>query len=147
MSGANAGLVSGSGLINPRYGGGGYGGGYVRGTGKLNPDRRPTISLSAPVVAGSIDKSAIQRVISRSKNRIRRCYEVELQRNTNIAGRIKVQFIISANGTVVKVKIKSTTLKNSNVERCLVAAIKMMRFPKPSGGGIVEVSYPFVFRP
>ncbi len=35
---------------------------------------------------------------------------------------------------------------NPNVERCIASRIEAWRFPSPAGGGIVEVSYPFVFR-
>ena len=37
-------------------------------------------------------------------------------------------------------------MKNANVENCLASRIKTWVFPKPKGGGIVIVNYPFVFK-
>lgn len=38
-------------------------------------------------------------------------------------------------------------MKNANVERCLASKIKRWVFPAPKGGGIVIVTYPFIFKP
>ena len=58
---------------------------------------------------------------------------------------ILVTWIISATGSVAKVAIKETTMNNVRVERCIVAKIKAWKFPRPAGGGTVEVNFPFVF--
>ena len=55
-------------------------------------------------------------------------------------------WIIAATGSVAKVKVKESTMRNPAVERCIAAKIKTWKFPAPSGGGIVEVNYPFVLR-
>src|SRR3954462_13008109 len=36
---------------------------------------------------------------------------------------------------------------NARVENCTVQAVRRWEFPKPMGGGIVIVSYPFVLTP
>jgi hypothetical protein len=36
---------------------------------------------------------------------------------------------------------------NAAVERCLIAAVRRWEFPHPEAGGLVMVSYPFVFFP
>jgi hypothetical protein len=36
---------------------------------------------------------------------------------------------------------------NARVENCIVQAVRRWEFPKPLGGGIVIVSYPFVLTP
>jgi TonB family protein len=58
-----------------------------------------------------------------------------------------LKFVIDENGQVTSSEIASTTLNNGSVESCLVAAAKNWEFPKASGGGVVVVSYPFVFKP
>jgi hypothetical protein len=35
---------------------------------------------------------------------------------------------------------------NASVDGCIARAVQRMLFPKPKGGGIVIVSYPFVLR-
>jgi hypothetical protein len=127
-----------------RAGGGGFA--YGSGIGIGKKVNRDMISLSTPVVMGALPKEAIQRVINQNKAQIRYCYEVELQRNQNLEGRINMSWIIAATGSVAKVQIKESTMKAPGVERCIASKIKTWKFPAPSGGGIVEVNYPFVFR-
>jgi hypothetical protein len=41
--------------------------------------------------------------------------------------------------------LQSSTLNAVAVESCVVNAVKRWDFPKPAGGGLVIVSYPFQF--
>ena len=56
-----------------------------------------------------------------------------------------MKFVINKEGGVSSATTKSSTLKNPIVEQCVNARFLRMKFPKPKGGGIVIVSYPFVF--
>ena len=56
-----------------------------------------------------------------------------------------VAFVISAEGTVIKADIKSSTLGAAPVEGCVRAHMLKLKFPKSSGGGIVMVHAPMVF--
>lgn len=108
--------------------------------------RTPRIHPGKTMVRGALDKNVIRRVIRKSQNQVRFCYERELVKDPELAGRITVKFVISAKGTVVNTEIASTTMKNEAVERCLERVVQRMRFPAPRGGGIVMVNYPFIFR-
>jgi hypothetical protein len=55
-----------------------------------------------------------------------------------------VQFFIAPSG---KVASASGAGVNANVASCVAAVIKGIEFPKPKGGGGVQVNYPFTFRP
>jgi TonB family protein len=96
---------------------------------------------------GALPREIIQRVINQHRNQIRYCYEIELQRQHDLEGRVAVRWITSATGAVARVDIAESTLNNDNVESCIRAKIRAWQFPAPAGGGIVEVNYPFVFRP
>ena len=125
---------------------GGGTGGYGGNVGGLGRAERGMISLSTPVVMGALPADVIKKVINRNKAQVRYCYEVQLQRNQNLEGRIMMTWIIAATGSVAKVRVKETTMRNPSVERCIASKIKTWKFPAPAGGGIVEVNYPFVFR-
>lgn len=56
-------------------------------------------------------------------------------------------FVIEGDGTVSSAKTKSSTLDNAAVEHCINGRFMRMVFPEPKGGGVVIVSYPFVFSP
>jgi Ca-activated chloride channel family protein len=125
-------------------GGGGFGGeGLLGGRGK---SRELAISSGSPIVMGSLDKEVIRRVIRIHHGQIRYCYEKELLKNPGLGGKLVVELTIDAGGKVTKVEIKSSTMNNADVERCIAAKVQAWLFPKPAGGGVVIVRYPFVFR-
>jgi hypothetical protein len=62
----------------------------------------------------------------------------------DLSGTITTQFTINGNGAVISVK--ATGMGNAGVESCVADAIRSIQFPKPTGGGFVNVTYPFSFR-
>jgi metallo-beta-lactamase class B len=96
---------------------------------------------------GSLDKEIIRRIIRRHVDEVKACYEPQLALKPGLAGRIMVQFTIAASGQVVSSVLQHSTMANEEVERCTVAAVRSWQFPKPIGGGVVIVSYPFVLSP
>ena len=100
-----------------------------------------------PIILGSLDKSLIDAVIKRNMNQIRYCYQRELPKYPELSGKIVVKFVVAKDGTVSSATTKTSTMNNKAVEACLNSRFLRFKFPEPKGGGIVIVSYPFVFRP
>ena len=96
---------------------------------------------------GSLDKEIIRRIIRGHINEVKDCYERALAKDPALFGRVMVQFTIAASGDVIASVLQSSTIGDESVESCTVAAVRRWQFPKPIGGGIVIVSYPFVFTP
>ena len=115
--------------------------GTCAGASRTHPEVIPGI-LS---VRGTLDKEIIRRTIRRHINEVRFCYEQELTTHRELAGRMVVQFNIAGNGQVLSSVMQSSTLGNVRVESCTLLAVRRWEFPKPQGGGLVNVSYPFVF--
>jgi len=130
-------------------GGGGNGSGYGRGAGGLGGRRAhaPDVIPGQANVRGSLDKEIIRRIIRRHINEVKYCYEQELTKKPSLGGRIMVQFTIAASGQVIASVLQNSTMGNARVENCTVQAVRRWEFPKPLGGGIVIVSYPFVLTP
>jgi TonB family protein len=130
-------------------GGGGNGSGYGRGAGGLGGRRAhaPDVIPGTANVRGSLDKEIIRRIIRRHINEVKFCYEQELTKKPNLGGRIMVQFTIAASGQVIASVLQNSTMGSAKVENCTVQAVRRWEFPKPLGGGIVIVSYPFVLTP
>jgi TonB family protein len=128
-------------------GGGGNGSGYGRGAGGLGGRRAraPDVIPGQANVRGSLDKEIIRRIIRRHINEVKYCYETELTKKADLSGRVSVQFTIAATGQVIASVLQSSTMGNLRVENCVVQAVRRWEFPKPMGGGIVIVSYPFNF--
>jgi TonB family protein len=137
----------GVGKIGTRGRGGGNAG-FGSGTGGLGgkTDRSIDIGTGAPVILGSLDKEIIRRVIRDNIAQVRYCYEKELVREPGLAGKVGVKFVIGAQGMVQTAQVAETSLNNKNVESCVLTRVKSWVFPKPKGGGIVIVTYPFIFK-
>lgn len=100
-----------------------------------------------PIILGALDRSLIDEVIKRHMSQIRYCYQRELTKDPALSGKITVKFVIAKDGTVSSAETKATTMNNDAVESCVVGRFMRMQFPAPKGGGIVVVSYPFLFSP
>ena len=100
-----------------------------------------------PIVLGALDKSLIDAVIKRNMAAIRYCYQRELTKNPSLGGKITVKFVIAGDGTVSQATTKATTMNNPAVESCINGRFMRFQFPQPKGGGVVIVSYPFIFSP
>ena len=129
-------------------GGGGSGSGYGRGAGGLGGRRAsaPDVVPGTAQVRGSLDKEIIRRIIRRHLNEVKFCYEKELMKKADLFGRVMIQFTISGTGQVIASIVQQSTMNNPPVEQCIAGAVKRWEFPKPQGGGIVIVSYPFVLK-
>ncbi len=104
------------------------------------------IKTGNPTITGALDKSIIARIIKKHYSQIRYCYQKELNKNPKLYGKITIKFTISGRGTVSSSAVAVTTMKNMQVESCVAKTIKRIIFPQPKGGGIVVVTYPFIFK-
>ncbi|MBI5494270.1 MAG: AgmX/PglI C-terminal domain-containing protein [Deltaproteobacteria bacterium] len=137
----------GVGKIGTRGRGGGNSG-YGAGGGGLGGKTEHSIDISqgAPVILGSLDKEIIRRVIRENIQQIKYCYERELTRSPGLAGKVGVKFVIGAQGNVQSAVVAESTLNNKSAESCVTGKVRGWIFPKPKGGGIVIVTYPFIFK-
>jgi len=145
--GGGVGSSIGIGGIGTKGRGGGVGS-YGTGTGYLGgkKDTVPEVSASEPTVMGSLDKELIRQVIHRNRNQIRYCYESQLTRYPKLSGKVAVKFVISATGSVVSSNIAQSTVNNHELETCIAGRVQTWIFPKPKGGGVVIVTYPFILK-
>jgi len=123
--------------------GGGAGYGRLRG----RRARAPWVKPGKATVRGALSRAIVRRIVRRHLNEVRFCYTRELGGDPKLAGRVVVQFTIAPTGMVVASNVASTTLGNRAAEACIAKAVRRWLFPKPTGGGIVLVRYPFVLKP
>lgn len=105
------------------------------------------ISGCRVLLRGSLDAFIIRRVIRLHLNQVRFCYEQELGKEPDLAGRVTLEIVIAKTGKVESVGLAGSTLGNSRVEACVTEAVKSWEFPAVRDGGVVVVTYPFVFEP
>jgi pSer/pThr/pTyr-binding forkhead associated (FHA) protein len=124
--------------------GSGYGVGGGRGGMRGRQASVPQVRIGQPSAVGDLDKAIIRRYIKRNIDKITYCYEKELLATPGLTGTVTTQFFISPNGTVSAANASGV---NGAVASCVASVIKAIEFPKPKGGGGVQVNYPFNFRP
>ncbi len=147
--GGGVGDTIGIGGIGTKGRGGGTGG-YGSGIGVLGGKKDVDIGItsSEPMVMGSLDKELIRKVIHANRNQIRYCYESQLNRFPKLNGKVAVKFVISPSGTVASSAVAQSTMSPSvpEMEACVAGRVRTWVFPKPKGGGVVVVTYPFIFK-
>jgi len=125
--------------------GSGYGSGSGRGGMRGRKASAPQIRIGNASATGDLDKNIIRRYIRRKLPRIRYCYEKELVVKPSLSGTVVTQFQISPLGVVQGATAGG--MGDKSVEECVADAIRSIQFPKPKGGGFVNVRYPFIFQP
>jgi hypothetical protein len=106
--------------------------------------RIPKATLGQPNAQGDLDKGAIRRTVKKAMPEIQACYEKALLKQPGLAGTVQTQFFITPKGTVQEASASGV---DDEVAKCVAQVIKKLEFPKPVGGGGVQVNYPFTMRP
>ncbi|MES2769035.1 MAG: AgmX/PglI C-terminal domain-containing protein [Bdellovibrionota bacterium] len=130
--------------VNTKGRGGGVSG---YGTGGLGAKGRASVvpGGEGETFSGSIDREAIRRVIRENQRQITACYEKTLNKNPNLYGKVILEWVIVGNGRVSSARVSSSTLKNSEVEQCILSRLRTWKFPEPPPDQEAVVSYPFLF--
>jgi outer membrane biosynthesis protein TonB len=139
------------GLADKGRGGGRVGtglGAAGRGSGIVGGGSRVALRLGGEgegVVSGSMDTSAIAAAVEAHKDAFRYCYEKEVNAGfPNLSGTITTTSVIGSSGRITDAGVKSSSMRNANVERCVLSVLKRIDFPIPHGG-TVQFTFPFKF--
>jgi hypothetical protein len=147
--GGGSGETIGIGGVGTKGRGGGLGG-YGSGAGGLGRkgERDVNITTGQSQIMGSIDKELVRKVIQEHAAQIRYCYEQQLALNPKLSGKVSVKWTINADGsaTAAIIDAGATTLNDAKVHECMKARIMSWEFPKPKGGGMAIITYPWILR-
>jgi hypothetical protein len=149
--GGGSGETIGIGAVGTKGRGGGLGG-YGSGVGGLasKRDRDVNIASGESKVLGSIDPELIRKVIRDHADQVRYCYEQQLTLNPKLAGKVSLKWQINADGRASATMIDPANPIDSdgmrNVAGCIMKRIETWEFPKPKGGGMAIVTYPWILR-
>ncbi len=100
------------------------------------------------VVMGSIEPEILRKILQEYLSQFKFCYQQELQENSEkLKGIVDLNFRIEGDGKVSKVTIKSANTRFSDRGiGCMSNVLRMIEFPKPKGGGLVDVRQPLNFQ-
>jgi len=99
------------------------------------------------VVLGSMDPELLRKILREYIPQFRHCYQKELIGHSDkIKGIIDLNFTISAAGKVSKynIKVKDAQFSQKGIG-CMGEVLSLIDFPKPKGGGLVDVRQPLNF--
>jgi hypothetical protein len=98
------------------------------------------------VVLGSMDPELLRKILQEYLPQFRHCYQQELVTASDIKGVIDLDFQISQTGKVSKtsIKAKDARFSKKGVD-CMAKVLGIIEFPKPKGGGVVDVRQPLNF--
>jgi hypothetical protein len=99
------------------------------------------------VVLGSIEPEVLRKILQEYLPQFKFCYQQELQEHSEkVKGIVDLNFRIEGDGKVSIVNIKSAATQFSpRGIGCMSNILKMIDFPKPKGGGLVDVRQPLNF--
>lgn len=125
------------------YGGGTGGTGTITTRMRPHRDRVPPLRAGNVTAAGGLSRETVRRVVHRSHNQVRFCYEQQLQSRPDLSGRVSVRFVISPTGAVAAAAVAGSSIQSPRVEACVASVVQRMTFPQAAG--TTSVTYPFMF--
>jgi Tfp pilus assembly protein PilF len=99
------------------------------------------------VVLGSMDPELLRKILREYLPQFKHCYQEELEyTNEHAKGVMDLLFRINKYGKANRISIKTKGSKFSKKgTNCMSGVLKLIQFPKPKGGGVVDVKQPLNF--
>ena len=111
------------------------------------PARVPVVVPGRPRVSRGLEPRAVSHVVSRRLPELVACYRRALEITPRTRGRLVARIVVGADGNVIQGVAGTDTLGHPELTRCVLAAIRTWRFPKPDvTGGWVQVEQPLEFK-
>lgn len=110
-------------------------------------------SVKASIATGKVKSSGsssrsvqdITQVIEEHSRAINACYETEKAKDPTLKGSITVGFQIQPDGRVVGPRIVSSTMKNTNLERCIINKVRLWQFSAVTDNKPQTLEVPYNF--
>lgn len=104
------------------------------------------VRVGRPEVRGPLRPAQIRAVVQRHLAELRFCYERELVSHAELAGELRVRFVVVPTGSVSTAATASSTLGSEPVEQCVATAVRRWTFPAPPEG-VALVDLPLTLTP
>ena len=104
--------------------------------------------FSKPAKPATLDDKQVLETIRAHQPDVKACYDLALKQKPDLAGKLEVTFSVGPSGQVVASKIDDASkLKFPPLDSCIVAKTRTWQFPKPSGDGTFDFTFPFELAP
>jgi hypothetical protein len=105
-----------------------------------------TDGLQISLERGVISQDAAQQAIMARWKELTSCYGEAGAAMSFAGGPVTLRFLVDGQGATTEVRVTDTQLGSYEVERCLVAVGRTIRFPHPQGNATAQVDYTLEFR-
>jgi hypothetical protein len=99
----------------------------------LHPDDEAGVTIE-PGSQGRLELDAVDRTIERGYPLFARCYRDGVLRNNDMAGAIRLRFVVSRDGSLESIADAGSDLSDRQVVDCVAEAFFSLRFPEPQKG-------------
>ncbi len=99
--------------------------------------------------ADTRDINDIRSTISASRERFRACYDQALKKDSRLAGKFVLRFVVHPNGSVKSAEVDNAAsqIHVDEMASCAIGVLRSLRFPPSKKGMESSVNYPFDFHP
>jgi len=108
------------------------------------PDIHPEMGVENEV--GVYESADVESALADRMGEVRGCYRRAGRAQRYAGGTVTLRFAVNGDGTPVDVLVIGSDLGNYEVERCLVAVGRSVKFPAPNGHKATTFEYPVEFR-
>ena len=109
--------------------------------------------ITTLLLAAALSGAEIDATVHKKADELRDCYEEGLARKPRLRGKVTMKMKVERDGSVHEAGLAKSTLRDEQVERCLVGVFETMHFPAfgpPCADGAdcrITVTYPLHFEP
>ena len=97
---------------------------------------------------GGVDPNVVRENLIANIASFRKCYTSNPVRTSKREDTsVMLKFTIESSGRVKKADVTGKSKLSKELKACLVAGLKSISYPKPIGGGVVDVNQPMNFYP
>ncbi len=90
-----------------------------------------TLDLNSSGDSGPLDDAEVKKVLRVSA--LMPCYDEVVQKVPQMRGRVRMRFVVAADGHVMEATVLSSALRSRMVEQCIVDRARRWRFPASGG--------------
>ena len=117
---------------------------------ELAPGRQDIVQVHSPrverVEGNGLDAETVHAYIQRMHGQLRHCLELGMLGAAKLNGRVRVAFVIAADGGVLQAHVEESALHEPATETCIADRIRAWQFPAAASGLPTRVRHGFVFQ-
>lgn len=113
---------------------------------EIQGKKRQNVRAVAEPVIGTINGTAVRKLIRKNRFKLNLCYEMALRRNERLSGSMDWSWKISSKGQLSDLTLESATLKDRLMTKCIRSTIRKWPFPHPKRGSVI-IRHSFMFKP